>query len=93
VLFSTRVSFGAMATKCAVAKRRVQGDSLAYGTVGRVPADASRFPPLDPVREAGARRTARLVTPAGASPHSVALRPRSDVSAEERHVVVGDDDG
>ena len=40
------------------------------------PASAPRFPPPDPVREAGARTDSVLVTPACSSPPSLALRPR-----------------
>jgi hypothetical protein len=45
-------------------------------SVGRVAANGSRFPPRDPVREAGARADRARPTPSCASPPSAALHPR-----------------
>ena len=40
----------------------------------RVAANASRFPPLDPIREAGARSDQRRIRPPCSSAPSIALR-------------------
>lgn len=55
---------------------------------GPVVANASRFPPFDPIREPGARTDSALFPPVRPSPPSVAMRR---ALADEGRIVAGDE--
>jgi len=65
----------------------------ARASVGRAAANASRYPPFNPVGEAGARTDGAPVTLACASTFRCDAPARCDASADERRIVAGGEGG